>query len=178
MRNVNKDHVDFKTTVTEAFRPSSFFRHGHKSKYHWKWITQLYSAFHNIYCLIETKDQCIFGLISGLFLQILPVGRAIAASPVSLWSEALPVPRLWKEICPQRSPVQTHQSPSLSTKQQDSAHCTLTPQNPHRGDTEIERANQPTKDLWYCDNLLLEARMNWRRVCFETVTWLVGLTES
>lgn len=40
-----------------------------------------------------------------------------------------------------------------------------------------EREREGQNNLWYCDNLLREARMNWRRVCSETVTWLVGLTD-
>lgn len=62
--------------------------------------------------------------------QVLPVRRAVPTPPLSLWSEAIPVHRLREEVCPQRSPVETPQSPPLSTKQQDRPLCKLTPRTP------------------------------------------------
>ena len=54
--------------------------------------------------------------------QVLPVGRAVAAPPFTFGGQALPVHRVREEVCPQRPPVQTHQSTQLSAAQQDSAH--------------------------------------------------------
>lgn len=59
--------------------------------------------------------------------QVLPVRRAVPTPPLPLRSEAVPVHRLREEVRPQRSPVETPQSPPLSTKQQDSALCKRTP---------------------------------------------------
>ncbi len=83
--------------------------------------------------------------------------------------------------------IKVHRFPR-SSRTARTAHWPHTTPLPWR-EREIERPNEQMKErkkerkkerqihLWYCDNLLREAWMNWRRVCSETVTWLVGLTD-
>lgn len=62
--------------------------------------------------------------------QILSIWWVIPTPPLPLRSETIPVHRLRKEVCPQRSPVETPQSSPVSTKQQDRTLCKRTPVTP------------------------------------------------
>lgn len=97
------------------------------------WLT---AGIRLLYC--AGGSTVITSLALPLSLQVLPVRRAVPTPALPLRSEAVPVHRLREEVRPQRSPVETPQSPPLSTKQQDRTLCKLTPLTP-LWQTDVER---------------------------------------
>lgn len=92
--------------------------------------------------------------------QVLEVRWVVSSQTLTLWSETVSVSRLWEEIRPQWSPVQTRQSPPLSTKQQDDPLYALTSHNSvSHTHTQMRRSSQ-----WRCCDIYWW----WTGVCYWT----------
>lgn len=75
----------------------------------------------------KKKKIILYSLLVFFFWQVFSIWWAFQTPPLPLRSETVPVHRLREEVRPQRSPVETPQSPPLSTKQQDGTLCKRTP---------------------------------------------------
>lgn len=173
-------NVDFRTTVTEAFRPSSFFRHGHKSKYQRKPKAKLAQSFSQCILLqrsfTEKKKMLKMNRLSAqpliwLYLWILLadspgrtschgiVGLTLELSPTSAPSARRNLPAAI--TCPNTSKsIAFHEAAGQRALHTDPTQPPAMERDRDRNGRTKEREREGQNNLWYCDNLLREARMN------------------
>lgn len=142
-----------------------------KQHYSKKWTGSVHNHWYWLYLwilLADSPGRTSCHAIVGLTLELSPTSAPSARRNLPA---AITCPNTSKSIA-------FHEAAGQRALHTDP---TQPPAMERERDRKTERTNERKKErqihLWYCDNLLREARMNWRRVCSETVTWLVGLTD-